>query len=494
MSDEVLTEEEIKFLTEKFVLSNTFSQTNNLFDFDFNASSQKDRIENYRKLSQFSEVENAVDEIINEAIVETLDGDIPIELNLNEYSLSYDVLKQYVNYYFDKSVKELHLRTNLYDLFRIFYIDGYLTVGLLRSDKEMGKDGKGLIEGLMFLDPTFLSKEREKYKYKPDINTNENRMFAKREYVFAEEDIIFSISGNVDTKTKIINSNLQKALKPANLLYLMEDSATVYALVRSPSRRIWNVNFGSISNTTVKEERIMKKLASQNRHKISFDAVKGSINNLDKTYMSLTEDIYLPKTYGGPEVSVDVLNGDVSAMQSFEPLIFYFKEKLYEALNVPFTRMKKSPLFTGSDEATVSREEYKFTRFISKLRRKFNNLIIQVMYKYMVNDGIVGNDEEAYEEFKELVFFKYKDNNMYKDRQMNIINDEKLGILMKAMPFVGSVLSQYHVYKNILNMSDEEIQKMKEEMNYEAQEEMIKQQQFMMQQQQMPIENPPEEQ
>lgn len=474
--DDVLSEEELQVLAENFVINNTFSQNNNLFDFDFNASSQTDRIETYRKLSHFSEVENAIEEIVNESIVETQEGDIPIQLNLNEMSPIYDSLRDYADYYFDRAVKELHLRNYIYELFRTFYIDGYLVIGIVRDPEELGKDGKNKIKELMFLDPSYLTQNKNEFKYTPPADMNNTFNFSRKEFKFPKDDIIFTISGLVDTRSKIIMSCLQKALKPANLLYMIEDSATVYSLVRSPSRRIWNVNFGSISNTTAKEERIMKKLAASNRSKITYDPVKGNLKGSDSTFMSLTEDIYLPKTNGGPEVNVNVLNGDVSALKAFEPLILYFKEKLYESLNVPFTRMKKSAVFGGQEGFDISREEYKFSRFIIKLRRKFSEMITIIMYKLMISDAIISEDDETYEMIKELVFYKYTDNNVYKERQNNIINDEKLSVLAKASSFIGTLYSEYYVYKKMLNMTDEEIEDMRNQMNAENETFLLKQQ------------------
>lgn len=463
-----LSEDDAQYLAEKFILNNTVTQNNQLFDFDFNKSSQREKLQTYRKLSKYSEVENAIDEIINECIVETQEGDIPIQLNLNEQSQSYEVLKEYCMFYYDKVIKNLHLRNNLSDLFKTFYIDGYLTIGLVRSKEEISADGKGKIESIMFLDPTFLSKNKNVYKYRPEKTPDHPSPYQIMGQTFNEEDVIFTISGSIDTSTKTILSPLHKAVKPANLLYLMEDASTVYALVRAPSRRVWSVAFGNISNTTVKQERIMKKLAAQNKSKISYDTIKGGLSSSDSTHMSLTEDIYLPKTNSGPDVSIDVLNGDVNAIRSFEPLILYFKEKLYESLNVPFTRMKKSSVFASSEGFDISREEYKFSRFIIKIRRSFSDLILKTMYAYMKSDGIVNGDPENYEELKELIFFKFKDNNVYKERQMNIINDEKLTILAKVSPFIGTIYSQYYVYKNMLNMTDEEIEMMQGQIGAEG--------------------------
>ena len=456
-----------ELLSENLQFFSNIVNYNDLSTSDFDNITQRYKVESYRKLCYYSEVDNAVEEIINEAIIESDDGDVPISLNLNENAELFQNFGVYVEPYFEIAVKLLNFRNEIYNIFRYFYVDGLVMFGIIRSEEDVTRVGNFRISDIVMLDPRFVTKTRDKIIYRPDKRKTIFNFFSGDTLDFALNDVIFAFSGNYDTIAKQVISPLQKALKAANLLYLMEDSSLVYALVRSPTRRVWNINFGNNTGTTAREERIMKDIAAKHRRKLAYNTETGAIEDREKTYMSLIEDIYLPKTNGGPQIDVNNLPGDIQALDSFGPLLSYYKEKLYEALNIPFTRLASKSIFKTSRESEISREEYKFSRFITRLRTKFSTVVTDLIFKLMVDDGILNDSPIDYQLFREMVFFKYETTNIYKDQQENMILSGQLELLNQIAPYVGTIFPTIYVYKNVLKMSDEEIIPMLEALNTE---------------------------
>lgn len=107
-------------------------------------------ITKYRNLSRQLEVERAIDDIVNEAIVYSGES-MPVFLDLSASDIS-DKLKEKISDEFDNILKMMNFRKDSYEIFKRFYVDGRLYYHKIIDEKKVKQ---GIIE-LRYIDPARL--------------------------------------------------------------------------------------------------------------------------------------------------------------------------------------------------------------------------------------------------------------------------------------------------------------------------------------------------
>ncbi len=107
------------------------------------------------------------------------------------------------------------------------------------------------------------------------------------------------------------------------------------------------------------------------RNKLVYDASTGEIRD-DRQYMSMLEDFWLPRREGGRGTEITTLPGG-SNLGEVED-IKYFQKKLYKSLNVPVSRLEAEGSFNMGRATEINRDELKFSKFVDRLRTRFNAL------------------------------------------------------------------------------------------------------------------------
>jgi hypothetical protein len=144
----------------------------------------------------------------------------------------------------------------------------------------------------------------------------------------------------------------------------------------------------------------------------------------------------------------------------------YFEKKLYKALNVPVSRL--NPEQTGFSLGRVSeitRDELKFAKFVDRMRNKFADLFDQALRVQCVLKGICTDSE--WQEIKEHVYYDFiKDNNFTELKDAELMR-ERLSLLGSVDPYTGRYFSQAWIQRNVLRLTDQEIQEMQSEIDEE---------------------------
>jgi len=118
-----------------------------VMDLEGVVKNENDLLRRYREVSQYSDCDNAIEDIINEAIIAD-EQKRPVELNLDELKLSSSI-KTKIKEEFDNVQRLLKFDERAHEIFRTWYIDGRLYYQIL-IDEERIKEG---IVELRYIDP-----------------------------------------------------------------------------------------------------------------------------------------------------------------------------------------------------------------------------------------------------------------------------------------------------------------------------------------------------
>ena len=114
-----------------------------------------EQIRKYREVSLHPEVDSAIDEVVNEAIV--ADGDdSPVEIELSNLEQS-ESIKKRIREEFNEIKRLLQFDKKCYHIFRRWYIDGRL---YYHKVIDIAKHTEGIKE-LRYIDPLKIKKMRE---------------------------------------------------------------------------------------------------------------------------------------------------------------------------------------------------------------------------------------------------------------------------------------------------------------------------------------------
>jgi len=446
-------------------------------DLEGSARNEIELITRYREMSNHPECDMAIDEIVNEAITHTENGEV-LKIVLDNLKQPETIKKKIVEE-FNNIQKMLNFSNLADDLFKRWYIDGRIYYHIIVNEKDPKKG----IQELRYIDPRKIRKVREIQKER-DPKTGANIIKSLAEYYvyndrgsttqtftanatqglrIAPEAIINVNSGLMDAKNVFVISYLHKAIKALNQLRMIEDAVVIYRISRAPERRIFYIDVGNLPKG--KAEQYIRSIMIQYRNKLVYDASTGEIRD-ERKHMSMLEDFWLPRREGGKGTEITTLPGGQNLGEMED--VKYFQKKLLNALNVPASRLDtNSGSMMGLGRTTeVTRDEVKFSKFVNRLRNKFSQIFDHALKIQLVLKGVCTTEE--YEDFSEQIYYDFiKDNNFTEMRDAELLR-ERVNTATMLDPFIGKYYSAAWVRKNVLQMTDEEIEQMEKEIEEEG--------------------------
>ncbi len=421
----------------------------------------------YRGNAMHPEVDMAIEDIVNESITGS-QLEQTLDINLEDVDAP-DRIKKVIKEEFDSIYGMLNFKELGHDIFRRWYIDGRMFHHLIINEANTK-------EGIVEIRPIDAAKMRKvkKVKKKKDPVTGASIVENTEEFFIYQEkpgsstsgvkmtndSVSYVTSGLLSEDRRKIISFIHKALKPINQLRMMEDALVIYRLARAPERRIFYIDVGNLPRG--KAEQYLKDIMAKYRNKLVYDAKTGDIRD-DRKHMSLLEDFWLPRREGGTGTSIETLPGGENLGQ-IEDVIF-FQKKVYKALNVPVNRLEQEAQFSLGRSTEVNRDELKFQKFIDRLRMRFAHLFYGILKKQLILKGII--TDEDWENWKNDITVDYiRDNHFTELRDMEVLR-ERLQTMDMVQQYVGEYYSKEWIQKNVLMLSDEDIEKMKKEIQGE---------------------------
>jgi hypothetical protein len=441
---------------------------------------ENDLIRRYREMALHPEVDSAIEDVVNEAIVSDT-NDTPIQIELSNLNAS-DSLKRKIREEFKYILELLDFDRKSHEIYRNWYVDGRLYYHKV-IDFKKPQEG---IQELRYIDAMKMRYIRQQKKSKKDQLTVSNRnqdnpmdyVFPEIEEYFmyypkgaqnpvggfgsqtngssnngikiAKDAITYCTSGLVDRNKNTVLSYLNKAIKALNQLRMIEDSLVIYRLSRAPERRIFYIDVGNLPK--VKAEQYLRDVMMRYRNKLVYDSSTGEIRD-DKKHMSMLEDFWLPRREGGRGTEITTLPGGQNLGEITD--IEYFKKKLYRALNVPPSRMDGEGGFNLGRSSEILRDELKFTKFVGRLRKRFSGMFYDMLKTQLILKNII--TPEDWSQMAEHIQFDFLYDNHFSELKEAELMTERLNMAATAEPYIGKYYSQNYVRNKILRQTDAEI-------------------------------------
>jgi hypothetical protein len=445
-------------------------------DLDGTAKNEVELISRYREMAMQPEIESAIDDIVNEAVVQDDDGKIT-QIILDDLKQN-EKIKKAIKEEFNIILRLLNYQNLAQDIFRRYYVDGRMYFHII-IDREQPQDG---IKELRYIDPRRLRKVREIKKQKDERTGAEIMQPVNEYYIYNDkvvsgsasnfgpvgvrittDSIISVVSGLMDSRRAVVLSYLHKAIKPLNQLRMIEDATVIYRISRAPERRIFYIDVGNLPK--LKAEQYLRDIMIKYKNKLVYDANTGEVRD-DRKFMSMMEDFWLPRREGGKGTEITTLPGGQNLGELED--VKYFQKKLYGALCVPISRLEPNQGFSLGRTSEITRDELKFSKFVDRLRSKFSEVFNQALRVQCVLKGICTDEE--WETFKEDIHYDYiKDNNFSEMKEAELMS-QRLTLLSSVDPYTGRYFSQRWIQQNVLRLSDDEIIEMDEQIEKEKEE------------------------
>ena len=234
-------------------------------------------------------------------------------------------------------------------------------------------------------------------------------------------------------------SLMEGARKTWKQLTLMEDAMMIHRIMRAPERRTFKIDVGNIPPAEVDNH--MRSIIDQMKKVPYLDQNTGDYN-LKFNLMNMLDDYYLPVRGGQSGTEIDTLSGmEFGGIDDIE----YLRNRMMAALKVP-------KAFVGYDEgiegkATLAQEDIRFARSVERIQKIVLSELTKIAVVHLYSQGYENED---------LVNFELELTNpsiIYEQEKANLWS-EKVSLVSDMKDL--KMISHEWMYKNILNMSDDE--------------------------------------
>lgn len=324
------------------------------------------RIQDYRRMSAYAELSDAIDEICDECITKNKQGEIVEFLLKGKYDNS---IRESLKEEWKTFINIFTLEDTGWAQFRRFLVEGELYYENLihENHKEVGVVGIVPVPTEL-INPIYDTVQNQIIKgfllRKPKLNPKRTAMAKETEDLIPldknQVTYIHSSIWNEDHTIRL--PYIENARRAYRQLSLIEDSIVIYRLVRAPERLAFYIDVGNASPP--KAEGILKRAMQSYTTKRSF--ANGKVTNIYDP-QSMLDNYWFAKRSNNDGTKVETIPTGQNLGQLDD--LLYFQKKLYKSLKVPQSRLDPTDPFKDGIETT--REELRFARFIMRIQRQF---------------------------------------------------------------------------------------------------------------------------
>ena len=206
----------------------------------------------------------------------------------------------------------------------------------------------------------------------------------------------------------------------------------------------------------------MKDLMSKFKNKMVYDTKTGTLTDR-RNVMTMMEDYWLPRRDGQKGTEISTIEGQQA--QDIMDEVEYLRDKLWRSLGVPrgrFGNDQQGQSFVFGKGIEIQRDEYRFTKFLSTLRRHFILFMEDLLRTQLILKKII--TPQDWDTIRREIIWKYTEDNAFVEYKESEILNNRMNLLTAMESHIGKYYSRAWVRKNVLRQSDEDIAKMNKEM------------------------------
>ena len=376
-----------------------------------------------RKMAMQPELEDILDIMANESIVYDDDEsyictpflDTGLIQDLNEKSA--EEIRNAMDVAFYKIYLLLEWKKFAWDEYKRYLIDGVIAYEIVYDNLENPKS----IIGIVDIDPATLTK-----KVKDGITywvQFEGKMGFERTLLDSQIIYIKYEDSGVSTR----QSYLERLIRPFNLYRIVEQAQVIWTVTQASFKTMFTIPVGAQNRT-----KGMQTLANtMNRYKedINFNIETGELKVNGKMNMPFNKEYWLPENENGrPQIETLVDNGPTL---NDSDQIKYFESKLWKMSKIPQNRFDKDSQTTwfGNDPTQALRDEINFSRFITRLRNTFAEILLKPLrIQLTLSVPDIKNDKRILDS----ISLRWNSYNLFEE-MMNI------EVMTKRIEFIGTM-------------------------------------------------------
>lgn len=443
----------------------TKNQSNTYAYYDMTYSTRRQYC---KALARDIEINFIIETICNEAIVNDENGQF-CHLNIDKLKLflnkGYENKKTGTNA--NKIVNDAQIAFNrtysafgwennngAWNYFKKFLIEGFLAFEMIFDDKHKN------ITGILELDPITLQ---------PDIRVTEDgqELFiwyqfkgAANQRIIPNSNIIYiSWSDIRDTRNTNI-SYVEGLTRSFNMLRQLENSHLVWNIQNAQNRIKITVPIDD-TLTPAKSKQRVDEIKADYTEEVSFDDMSGQmlVNGEPKFNFQKT---YFFESKGGNSVQMEAVKGEGYPMNTTEELQYFWRKFILES-QVPANRfnlnISQAPNNALTGDATITREEYAFSRFIGRIQTAFK----EIMLKPVLTQLCLMHPEFSFTNIlKQGVGIEYNEENLFTLAKKRHAISEGANTVSSLMGLQGPDQKPYFalgfLVKEYLGLSDQDLE------------------------------------
>jgi hypothetical protein len=215
----------------------------------------------------------------------------------------------------------------------------------------------------------------------------------------------------------------------------------------------------------IKAEQYLREIMQKYKNKLVYDAQTGEIRD-DRRFQTMLEDFWLPRREGGKGTEITTLPPGQNLGEIED--VLYFQKKLYKALGVPVSRLESDNGFSLGRASEITRDELKFSKYISRLRLRFSHLFDKLLETQLVLKGICTKAEWL--QLKEEIYYDYITDAHFSELKETEIMKERMMLLSDIDNYTGKYFSVSYIRKKVLRLTEDDIKQMDKEMAEEGED------------------------
>lgn len=246
-------------------------------------------------------------------------------------------------------------------------------------------------------------------------------------------------------------SMIEPARKVWKQITLMEDAMMIHRIMRAPSKRVFKVDIGNIPPAEV--DNYMEQLITKMKKVPYVDEATGDYN-LRFNLQNMIEDFYLPVRGGDSGTTIDTLEGmEYTGIDDIE----YLKNRMLAALKIPKSFLNYEEDMSG--KASLAAEDVRYAKTVERIQRIVVSELTKIALIHLYIQGFEGNDLTDFE--------------ISLTPPSIVFEQEKINLWTSKMDLAASMMeagmfSRDFIYREIWNLSDEEITTEKEKIITDA--------------------------